>query len=145
MTDQNNTKSVEVTLQRIYLKDLSFESPAAPQVFREQFQPKIQMDIQAQNTKLEKNVYEVSLGLTLTAKTENDTVFIIEVEQAGIFSIKDSDDHTLQQILNIYCPTTLFPYVRETVDALAIRGSLPPLMLAPINFEALYHQQMTQK
>ena len=145
MTDQNNTKSVEVTLQRIYLKDLSFESPAAPQVFRKQFQPKIQMDIQAQNIKLEENVYEVSLGLTLTAKTENDTVFIIEVEQAGVFSIKDSDDHTLQQILNIYCPTTLFPYVRETVDALAIRGSLPPLMLAPINFESLYHQQMAQK
>ncbi len=136
-----NQDSVEIAIQRIYIKDLSFESPGAPDIFKSQFQPKIQIDIETSNKELQSGLFEVSLTITATANTETKTIFIAEIEQAGIFAIKGASTETLKQILHIYCPTALFPYARETIDSMTTKGSLPPLMLAPINFEGLYHQQ----
>jgi len=128
-------------VQRIYLKDTSFESPRTPAVFQGQWQPKINFDIKTKNAKIQDDVFEVVLVLTVEATLEEEPGFIAEVHQAGIFTAKDFGDVELEQLLATVCPTILFPYARETIDSLVVKGSFPALMLAPINFDALYTQQ----
>tara|TARA_B110000858_G_scaffold134187_1_gene152521 strand:- start:23643 stop:24149 length:507 start_codon:yes stop_codon:yes gene_type:complete len=128
-------------LQRIYLKDSSFESPRSPAVFQSQWQPKINFDIKVKNSKIEDAIYEVVLVLTAEATLEEKPGFIVEVHQAGIFIAKDFDAARLEQLLSTVCPNILFPYAREAVDGLVVRGSFPALMLPPTNFDALYAQQ----
>lgn len=128
-------------LQRIYLKDSSFESPRSPVVFQSQWQPKINFDIKTRSNKLSDETYEVVLVLTAEAQQEEETAFLVEVHQAGVFGAKDFDDAQMEQLLATVCPNILFPYAREAIDALVTKGSFPALMLAPINFEALYQQQ----
>ncbi len=128
-------------LQRIYLKDSSFESPRSPAVFQNQWQPKINFDIKTRSEKLAEDSYEVVLVLTAEAQQDEETAFLVEVHQAGIFGAKDFDDAQMEQLLATVCPNILFPYAREAIDALVTKGSFPALMLAPINFEALYQQQ----
>ncbi len=128
-------------VQRIYLKDCSFESPRSPAVFQGQWQPKINFDIKTRNSKVQEDVYEVVLVLTVEATLEDEPGFIVEVHQAGIFTAKDFGATELEQLVATVCPTILFPYARETIDSLVVKGSFPALMLAPINFDALYTQQ----
>jgi len=128
-------------LQRIYLKDSSFESPRSPAVFQTQWQPKINFDIKTRSNKLSDETFEVILVLTAEAVLEEQTAFVVEVHQAGIFGAKDFEDAQLEQLLATVCPNILFPYAREAIDALVVKGSFPALMLSPINFEALYLQQ----
>lgn len=131
----------QFAVQRIYLKDCSFESPRSPAVFQGQWQPKINFDIKTRNSKIQDDVFEVVLVLTVEATLEDEPGFIVEVHQAGVFTCKDFGAAELEQLVATVCPTILFPYARESIDSLVVKGSFPALMLAPINFDALYTQQ----
>ncbi len=135
----------EINIERIYIKDLSFESPNAPQVFQDKWEPRIQLDINTRSRSISDTHFEVILTITVKGATEEDkAIFIIEVVQAGIFRISGLDDEQLKRILSTICPTVLFPYARETIDGLAIKGSLPPLALAPVNFDVLFENALAQ-
>ena len=125
--------------QRIYTKDVSFESPITPNVFRQEWKPAVNVDLNTKSSRVdEEGNHEVVLTLTITAKLEEQTAFLVEVQQAGIFYIKNADPGQLSQIVGIACPTTLFPYALESVDSLVVKGGFPPLQFAQVNFEALY-------
>jgi preprotein translocase subunit SecB len=132
-------------LQRIYLKDTSFESPKSPDVFKGQWAPKITFNLNTSNEKLADGVYNVVLRLTIEAKQEDEIAFLVEVQQAGIFTLERFNEGDLERALATVCPNILFPYARETIDALVVRGSFPPVMLAPVNFDAVYAQSKAQK
>lgn len=127
-------------VQRIYLKDASLEAPDSPEAFRRAYNPQVNFSINSRSKKLEGSAYEVVLRLTADVKQDNKTLFLVEVQQAGIFEVAGLDGERLEQVLTITCPTVLFPYGREAVDALVVKASFPPLMLAPINFESVYLQ-----
>lgn len=129
----------QFALQRIYVKDLSFEAPHAPKTFLSAWQPEVSIELSTQASRMEdgKN-YEVVLGLTVTAKNDNATAFIVEVKQAGIFLIDGVPEEQLPGLLGAYCPNVLFPYARETVSDVVTRGSFPQLLLAPVNFDAVF-------
>ncbi len=131
----------QFALQRIYLKDSSFESPGSPAVFQGEWQPKINFDIKTRNAKMQDDLFEVVLVLTVEATQEDKPAFVVEVHQAGVFTVRDFEGEQLEQLLATFCPNILFPYAREVIDSLVVKGSFPALMLAPINFEALYAQQ----
>jgi preprotein translocase subunit SecB len=132
-------------LQRIYTKDISFESPGSPNIFRKQWQPKINVDLNTKSDAIdEQGNFEVVLTITLTAKVEEETAFLVEVQQAGIFIITGLKDDSLRMALGTAAPTILFPYARENIDSLCVKGGFPPVMLAPVNFDALYQQAMAQ-
>ncbi|MCB1675300.1 MAG: protein-export chaperone SecB [Halioglobus sp.] len=136
----------QFAMQRIYSKDLSFESPATPGVFRKQWQPKVNVDLNTKSDKVdEQGNYEVVLTITLTAKVEEETAFLVEVQQAGIFFISGFEAEDLRRILGTTAPNILFPYARETIDSVCVKGGFPPVMLAPVNFDALYQQALAQK
>lgn len=134
----------EFVLQRVYLKDLSYESPGAPNVFRKEYRPAVNVDLRTQSNAMENDAYEVTLTITITAKLQEETAFLIEVQQSGIFSIRGIVDEELRRILGIYCPNVLFPYARETIDNVVTKGTFPALMLAQVNFEGLYAQALQQ-
>ena len=137
--------AVTFILQRIYLKDASFESPRSPDSFLKQWKPKVNMEMNTRNSTLSDDNYEVVLSLTITVKDEADeTVYLVEVQQAGIFLIQGMEGEALQVALGSYCPNVLFPYARETIDGIVTKGSFPPLMLAPVNFDAIYQQVKAQ-
>jgi preprotein translocase subunit SecB len=138
-------KSGNFGIQRIYLKDTSFESPNAPDVFRGQWKPQINLDLNTKSNKLADDTYEVVLTLTVTAKNEEQTAFLAEVHQAGIFKIEGIEGAALHQAIGAYCPNLLFPYAREAIDSLVLKGSFPALMLAPVNFDAIYAQTIQQQ
>jgi preprotein translocase subunit SecB len=141
--DQVPTTSAPDTrfgVQRIYLKDASLEAPDSPEAFRRQYSPQVNFSINSRSKKIDGNMYEVVLRLTADVKQEGKTLFLVEVQQAGLFEVAGMEGERLEQVLTITCPTVLFPYGREAVDALVIKASFPALMLAPINFEAVYMQ-----
>jgi len=134
------------SLQRLYLKDASFESPNSPESFRSgQWRPQITFDIKSRNSKLQEDTFEVVLSLTVEAKQEDKVAFLVEVQQGGIFTCKGLEEQQLEQVLATVCPNIMFPYARETIDSLVVKGSYPPLMLAPVNFDALYAQSKAQQ
>ncbi|MGD9153323.1 MAG: protein-export chaperone SecB [Gammaproteobacteria bacterium] len=141
-TKESNKQQLEI--QRIYVKDLSLESPAAPKIFREEWRPELTIDLNIKNNQLEENVYEIVLEVTITAKMGEKTAFLAEVHQAGIFFLAGFDENQTDQILNAYCPTVLFPYAREVVSDITVKASFPPLNLAPVNFDVLYLQQKAE-
>lgn len=135
------------TVNTIYVKDASFESPSVPQIFNAEWQPKVDFDLQMNNTPLkeQEGLYEVVIHLTSTVKLADDTTaFLIEVQQAGIFVIQGFDSEATKHILSTACPSVLFPYARESVSNLVQRGGFPQLLLPPINFEAMYAQHLAQ-
>lgn len=136
-----NQPQVQFALQRIYVKDLSFESPKAPAVFQAQWEPQVNLDLNTRHNKLQDDIYEVVLSLSATVTNgAEDVTFIAEVQQAGIFAIAGLDENSMRHTLGAFCPNILFPYAREAIDNLVSRGSFPPLMLAPVNFDALFAQ-----
>lgn len=135
----------QISVQRIYLKDLSFESPQSPDIFRMEWKPNVKMDLSSKHRGLGNDLHEVTLAVTVTVEQEEKAVFLIEVQQAGIFLLSGLPDDALRHVLGTFCPEMLFPYVRETVDSLVVRGSFPALMLAPVNFEALFAQSQQQQ
>jgi len=137
MTEQQQP---QFGIQRIYLKDVSFESPNAPDIFRKEWKPQIKLDLNTQTRQMEADVFEVVLTLTVSAKLEDESAFLCEVQQGGIFSVGGFPEETRSQMLGAYCPNILFPYAREAIDTAVVKGSFPALMLAPVNFDALYLQ-----
>jgi preprotein translocase subunit SecB len=135
----------QFAMQRIYTKDLSFESPATPNIFKKQWQPQISVDLNTKSNAIdEEGNFEVVLTVTLTAKMEDETAFLIEVQQAGIFMIKGFEGEDLRRVLGTAAPNILFPYARETIDTVCVKGAFPAVMLAPVNFDALYQQALVQ-
>jgi preprotein translocase subunit SecB len=149
MTNATNVKETknnpEFAIQRIYLRDLSFEMPNVPEVFRTEWTPEVNMDLNTSWNKLEEDVYEAVLRATVSVKLKEKVAFLIEAQYAGIFTIKHFSKDQMGSMLGSYCPTVLFPYVREVISETISRASMPPLYLAPINFDALYQQQMAKE
>jgi preprotein translocase subunit SecB len=128
-------------LQRIYVKDMSFESPRSPDAFLKQWKPSVGLELTVSNVSIGEDNFEVTLELTLTAKNEaEEVIYLMELQQSGIFEIKGVSDEVLNHTLGSFCPNVLFPYARETLDSIVTKGSFPPPMLAPINFDGMYAQ-----
>ncbi|WP_445401920.1 protein-export chaperone SecB [Zobellella sp. An-6] len=140
-------QQVEFQIQRIYLKDMSFEAPGTPLVFQKEWKPEVKLDLDTKSARLGDNVFEVVLTLTVTCKMEEDTVYLCEIQQAGVFTIGNMAEPQLAHCLGSFCPNILFPYARETVASLVNKGSFPQLNLAPVNFDALFaaHVQRAQQ
>lgn len=126
------------TVQRIYLKDLSYETPQGAEGFQKQWQPKVNQDLNTSTSKIEEGLFEVALRVTITVTDGDDTIYLVEVEQAGLFTATGFSDQQLAQVLNTTCPSMLFPYAREVIDNVLVKGCFPPLMIPPINFDALF-------
>lgn len=140
MTEENK-QNLQFVIQRIYLKDASLESPLTPKVFLEKdWNPEIDVELNTKSVKLEDGVHEVVLMTTVSAKQGDETAFLAEVHQAGVFILKGLEGEGLHRALGSFCPNILFPYAREVVTDLVQRGGFPPLYLAPVNFDALYEQ-----
>ena len=134
----------QLVLQKIYVKDVSFEAPSAPQIFQEideREQPQVQLNLSQKATDLGSNQYEVVLSLTLTCTVGQRTAYLAEVEQAGLFGVSGFNDMDRAGIIGSYCPNLLFPYARQTISSLVMEGGFPPFLLQPINFDALYAEQ----
>lgn len=143
--DRNNEQQgPKFALERVYLKDASFESPKSPGVFSGKWNPKTSVNLSAKNSRVADGVHEVILTLTIDAKQEDNTAFLIEVQQAGVFACSGFSEEDLERVLATVCPNILFPYARETIDSMVVRGNFPPVLLAPVNFEALYQQSKQQ-
>ncbi len=140
MSEQQQLEPV-FSIEKIYVKDLSFEVPHAPQIFLEQEQPEIDMQLANSGQQLDDGIFESGITITVTAKLGDKTMFLCEVTQAGIFQIRNVPAEDIDPILGVACPNILFPYAREAVSNLVSRAGFPPVLLSPINFEALYLQQ----
>lgn len=140
-----NQPQHEFSIQRIYIKDLSFESPNSPDIFQTEWNPQVDLNLRTDSKKIADNVYEVILHITTTVKLKDQTAFLVEIKQAGIFVIKGFSDEELKPMLGSFCPNILFPYGREVISETISRGSFPPLYLAPINFDAFYQEQLKQE
>jgi preprotein translocase subunit SecB len=135
---------MQMSLQKIYARDVSFEVPNAPKVFQEEGQPQVQLNLSHKATAIEGDNYEIVLTLTVTCTLNERTAYLAEVHQAGVFSFVGFDQENLSAVLATYCPNVLFPFARQVVSDLVLNGGFPPLLLQPINFDALYAQQQQQ-
>jgi preprotein translocase subunit SecB len=135
----------QFAIQRIYTKDISFESPNAPQVFISEWEPKINVDLSTEIQALSEDTIQVVLTVNVVAKHEDKTAFLVEVQQAGIFLAKGFSEEELGPLMGIGAPNALYPYAREVVSDLITRGSFPQFTLQPVNFEQMYAQQMASK
>src|SRR5210317_886870 len=135
----------QFAIQRIYTKDISFESPNAPQVFISEWEPKINVDLSTEIQALSQDTIQVVLTVNVVAKHEDKTAFLVEVQQAGIFLAKGFSEEELGPLMGIVAPNSLYPYAREVVSDLITRGSFPQFTLQPVNFEQMYAQQMASK
>lgn len=135
----------EFIIQRIYVKDLSLEAPHSPKSFQEEWQPELNLQFTMNTTDVGENNHEVVLQITVTAKSKDKTLFLVEVKQAGLFTLKGFTEQQNHQVMSITCPTILFPYAREAVSDLVGRAGFPPLYLTPVNFEALYAEQLQEQ
>lgn len=143
MTEPSADANVVFNLEKVYLKDVSYEAPAVPHEFLQQGTPQVGVQLAVGNTPLDhaQGVYEVVLSITVTATREDKTVFLVEVHQGGLFRLQGVDGETRSKTLGIACPHMLLPFAREAVADFIGKGGFPPLLLQPINFEALYQQQ----
>lgn len=130
----------EFAIQRLYVKDLSFEAPNVPRVFLQEWKPELNMDLTTKVNDLGDDNHEVILSVTVTVKMQDKVVFLIEVQQGGIFTIKNFDATQLRPMLGSFCPNILYPYAREVITDVVVRGGFPQLYLAPVNFDALFAQ-----
>ncbi|KAA0874509.1 protein-export chaperone SecB [Nitrincola tapanii] len=138
----DNQNAPQFALQRVFLKDASLETPAGSQVFTSQWKPDVKLDLNTRTTPLDNHHYEVVLTLTVTVNNAETTALLIEIQQAGIFLVNGLTEDQMGHTLGAFCPNLLFPYARETIDSFMTRASFPPLMLAPVNFDLLYAQQL---
>jgi preprotein translocase subunit SecB len=134
----------QFAIEKIYVKDLSLENPGAPQSFQMTEAPQIEVGLRTRGEQIGPDLYECVLTITVTARAGDKTVFLVEAAQAGVFSIRGIAPNQLQPVLGMHCPAVLFPYARETVADATLRAGFPPVHLAPINFDALYQQQLAQ-
>jgi preprotein translocase subunit SecB len=144
MAEDHHQAEKQFSLQKIYLKDVSFETPNSPDVFTQKWEPKVEFNLSTNAHQLQESIFEVSITTTLTVKISDKTAYLVEVCQAGIFALSGFSEQELGPLLGSFCPNILFPYAREAVSDLVIKGGFPPMLLAPINFDALYAQHMQQ-
>ena len=150
MTDTQNAEmysaiqNKQLSIKKIYVKDVSFESPKIPGTTPEKWKPNLDIQLHSSSTKINKNsFYEVVLQITLKATDEQQTVFLVEVAQAGLFEIANTENSKdINAILQVHCPSILFPFARETVASLITKGGFPQLLIGPINFDAIYSQKL---
>ena len=140
---QENSQAL-FNIDKIYVKDMSLEVPHAPKIFMGRDSPQVDIQLHTRANTVEEGVFEVELNATVTAKTGEKIMFLIEIKQAGIFQVRNVPVEELEPIMAVTCPNILFPYLRETVSDLAVRGGFSPVLLNPISFEALYQQQKRQ-
>ena len=141
---EENTQPV-FSIEKLYVKDLSVEVPGAPQIFLERENPQINVQLSTAGRAIEEGLYEITLTVTVDAKiSEERTLFMIEIAQAGIFQIRNVPEENLEPLLFVACPSLLYPYAREVVTSASLRAGFQPVILAPVNFEALYAQQKQQ-
>lgn len=147
MVEQTTEESQrEFGIQKIYCKDLSFETPNSPDIFREEWKPEVNLQLGNEAKILDDgSIHEIVLTLTITAKLGDKTAYLVEIKQAGIFNISGYPEGELGAMVGAFCPNILFPYAREAVSDLVTRGGFPQLILAPVNFDALYHQHVQQQ
>lgn len=147
MTESNKDKESntrEFALQRVYVKDISFETPNSPAVFTAEWKPESNLNLNSNVTKLAESTYEVVVTVTVTTKVGDKTAYLVEVQQAGIFAVKGFSDKEMGHMMGAYCPNLLFPYAREVVSDLVSKGSFPQMLLTPVNFDALYAQHLQE-
>lgn len=147
MTDQaaGQQPQQQFQLQRIFLKDLSYEAPKTPQLFKEQWKPEVNLEVNNTSNEIEANIYEVVLKVTVTVKNGENTAFIVEVAQAGLFLLQGVEGIQKEAILKGVCANILFPYARETVSDVVSRGTFPQFLLQPINFEAAFAENLRKQ
>ena len=144
MAEINGGGEKQFAIQKIYTKDISFETPNAPKVFTLKWEPALDLNLGTHVEPLENSMYEVSLTLTVTVRIADSTAYLVEVNQAGIFSVAGFSEQEMGPMLGSFCPNILFPYAREVVSDLVSKGGFPQLILAPVNFDALYMQHLQQ-
>jgi len=133
------------TVDKIYTKDVSFEVPAGPAAFSEQTQPQLQMNLAQSVQRLNGDAYEITLGVTLTCSAADKSLYLVEVKQAGVFTMSGFEPAQLDNLLGTHCPSVLYPYVRQLISSLVQSGGFPPFFLQPINFDALYAEGLRQR
>ena len=133
------------SVEKIYVKDVSYEAPGVPQVFNEGGTPSLEMSLNPRVQVVAENLYEVELGVTLTCKMADKTVYLVEVRQAGVFGLAGFDDQTLDAMLGVHCQNILYPYARQMVSDMIVAGGFPPFLLQPINFEAMYVENLRRR
>ena len=152
MTEENKTaaqpantdNAPSLSVQKIYVKDVSYEAPGAPEIFNEKGQPEIKMNLNQKVKEVSPGIFEVVLTVTVTCNLLEKTAYLVEVQQAGIFGLNNFEDNVKHQTLGAYCPNVLFPYARQMISELVMNGGFQPLLLQPVNFDQLYTQQMQQ-
>ena len=142
---QSQPQGGKFAIRSIYCKDISFETPNSPAIFRMEWKPDVEMQLRTETKEIAPHEYEVVLMVTVTSSVGGKTAFLAEVKHAGIFGIDGLTSDEMGRTLGSYCPSILFPYVREVVSDLVIRGGFPPLILAPVNFEALYKKHLAEQ
>jgi len=149
MADKDTNKEETATppekqfaIQKLYVKDISFESPEAPMVFTEKWEPHVDLNLSTKTNKAPQNLYETSITVTVTVKNNDKTAYLVEATQVGIFGVSGFSDQEMGPLLGSFCPSVLFPYLREVVSELVTKGGFPQMLLNPVNFDSLYAQQM---
>jgi preprotein translocase subunit SecB len=143
MADENPTPVFQI--QRMYLKDLSLEQPNSPQILLEQAQPQVDINLSLGAEQVSEGIFEVTVTATVTTKVNDKTLFLVEAKQAGIFEIRNIPGDQLQPIIGIACPGMVYPYLRAIVSDVCTRAGFPPVMLAEVNFQAMYEAQQAQQ
>lgn len=144
LSSEQNDQAPHFSILRLYLKDVSLETPNSPAIFTHEWKPEVNIQLATNTNAVGDSIHEVVLALTITAKQGEKTGFLVEVQQAGLFSLKGLSEEQEHSTLHAYCPTVLFPYAREAISDLVTKGGFPPLLLAPVNFDALYAQKREQ-
>jgi len=146
MAEQEQATDRQLAISKIYIKDFSFESPQTPIVFKSgEWKPQTNLNLRTAHTNVEENIHEVVLTITVEAKDEDKTVFLVELQQAGLFEIAGYEDEEFAAVVGTFCPNLLFPYAREAIAATIQKGGFPEFVLQPINFDALYMQSKQQQ
>jgi len=144
MAETNTAGEKQFAIQKIYTKDISFETPNSPKIFTQKWEPSLDLNLETNVENLENSMYEVSLSITVTVKIGETIAYLVEIKQAGIFTIAGFSKQEIDPMLGSFCPNVLFPYAREAISDLVNKGGFPQLILAPVNFDALYMQHLQQ-
>lgn len=144
-TPMDNNNAPQFEIQRIYVKDLSYEAPNTPHTFVQEWKPEVQLNLETKSNRLQDNMHEVVLSITATVTSAQKTAFVIEIQHAGVFHIAGLPADQMRHMLGSFCPNILFPYAREVISDVVMRGGFPQLILAPVNFDALFAQHMEEQ
>jgi len=143
-TEPTAAPEKQFAIQKLFVKDLSFESPNTPLVFTEKWEPAVDINLNSNAKKAPQDLFEVSITVTVTVKNNDKVAYLVEATQVGIFGVKGFSDSEIGPLLGSFCPSVLFPYLREVVSELVTKGGFPPMLLNPVNFDALYAQHIQE-